>query len=88
MQLFQSVDWKVLGLLLGLTDDTLETIQSESSTIIQCQESMIKHWISTGQSYWSVLIEALRGPVLGEVELAHTISSLHLIGNNQLLCCY
>ncbi len=81
MQVFQSVDWKVLGLLMGLGDDTLESIQSESFTTCMCQESMMKHWISTGQSYWCVLIEALRGPVLGEVQLAHAISSLHL-GNN------
>ena len=77
-EVFQSVDWRVLGLLLGLTDDTLEHIQAENTSPEQCQRSMVNVWISSGQSYWSTLVEILRGPVLGEIELANTLAKKHI----------
>ena len=81
LRVFKAVDWKVLGLLLGLPDDTLQAIESDS----KChQESMIQHWINTGRSYWSILIETLQGPVLGEISLANDISLLHL-GNTTIM---
>ncbi len=76
--MFKSVDWKVLGLLLGLSDNTLERIQDESHTLEGCRESMILHWINTGYSYWSVLVDVLKGPVLGELKLANDLMKAHL----------
>ena len=75
--IFTDVDWRVLGLLLGLSDSTLESIQIKSSSEEQCQQSMIDQWISTGQAYWSLLVDALEGPVLGEIDLASKIVEEH-----------
>ena len=76
--MLKSVDWKVLGLLLGLSDNTLERIQDESHTLEGCRESMILHWTKTGHSHWSVLVDVLKGPVLGELKLANDLTKTHL----------
>ena len=82
--MFESVDWRVLGLLLGIADEKLERIQNEfGSSLVQCQQSMIKQWISTGQCYWSSLLETLKGPVLGEVALANSLDKKHQITPNR-----
>ena len=75
--IFTDVDWRVLGLLVGLSDSTLESIQIKSSSEEQCQQAMIDQWISTGQAYWSLLVDALEGPVLEEIELASKIAEEH-----------
>ena len=81
-EVFAKVDWRVLGLLLGVNDEDLENIQQSHSSENQCQKAMIKCWTSMDWAYWSILVEALRGPVLGEDELAEDLESKHL-GNER-----
>ena len=67
---FVAVDWKVLGLMLGLPDNALENIQSSNSSVLDCQRSMFNEWIQLGQAYLSVLMGVLAGPVINESEIA------------------
>ena len=81
--IFTKVDWKVLGLLLGVSDDNLESIEKRcSSEVDQCQQSMIDQWIETGQAYWSVLIDTLDGPVLSMMDIADRIAKDKLSTNH------
>ncbi len=68
----------MLGLLLEINDNQLERIQTRHSSNSQRQEAMIIHWISTGHAYWSVLVDVLKGPVLGEIDLANSLIEKHL----------
>ena len=73
--MFAKIDWKVLGLLLGLSDHILQSIEKSYSTdVILCQQSIIDQWISTGQAYWSILIDTLDGPVLSMMDIADRIA--------------
>ena len=67
---FVPVDWKVLGLMLGLPDNALESIQSSNSSVLDCQRSMFHEWIQLGQAYLSVLVGVLEGAVINESEIA------------------
>ena len=59
------VDWKVLGLMLGLSDSTLEKIQSRTPED-GFEKAMLRHWIELGRAYCSVLVHVLAGPVIDE----------------------
>ena len=83
--IFTDVDWRVLGLLLGLSDSTLESIQDSCSSPEDCQQSMIDDWISTGHAHWSVLVDVLEGPVFGETELADKIAEKHFSKSNKYI---
>ena len=72
------VEWKAVGLLLGISDGILESIQQSHSSSEECQHAMLKCWISSGQAYWSTLVEALRSPLLGEEEIADDITKRYL----------
>ena len=72
------VEWKAVGLLLGIHDGILESIQQSHSSSEECQHAMLEYWISSGQAYWSTLVEALRSPLLGEEEIADAITKTHL----------
>ena len=72
------MSWKVLGLMLGISDNVLEHIQSSHSSPEKCQQSMLEHWIKTGQAYWSVLVDTLKSPLLREDEVAEEISKTYL----------
>ena len=72
------VEWKSVGLLLGIHDGILESIQQSRSSSEECQHAMLEYWISSGQAYWSTLVEALRSPLLGEEEIADEITKTYL----------
>ena len=72
--MFPNVDWKVLGLLLGLSDHILQGIEKSYSSDV-CQQSMIDQWIRAGQAYWYTLVDALDGPVLGMTDIAEKIAN-------------
>ena len=72
------VEWKAVGLMLGIHDGILESIQHSHSSSQECHHAMLECWINTGQAYWSTLVEALRSPLLGEEELADEITKRYL----------
>ena len=78
MQAISLVEWKAVGLMLGIHNGILETIQRSHSSSEECQHAMLKCWINSGQAYWSTLVEALRSPLLGEDEIADEITKRHL----------
>ena len=80
----KDVDWRVLGVLLGLSDSALENIQSTSSSEEDRQQEMVKCWISTECAYWSVLVDQLKGPVLNKRTLATSLAKTHL---GKKICC-
>ena len=75
------VDWKVLGLMLGLPDNALENIQSSNSSVLDCQKAMLRLWVQLGQAYWSLLARALGGPVIDETKLSNAIIIKQNLGN-------
>ena len=75
---FKRVDWRILGVLLGISDSTLEDIENGGSFVEQCQQLMIEHWINSGQAYWSILIDTLKCPVLGNERLANKFAKEYL----------
>ena len=70
--------WKVIGLLIGMSDDVLEQIQKSHSSSEECYYSMLEYWIGSGQAYWSILVDTLRGPLLRENEVSEEISKTYL----------
>ena len=71
-EVFKRVDWKVLGLLLGLSVHTLESIEAD------CEKSAAKAWIETGQAYWYILVMTLRKPAFEENDLASKLAKKYL----------
>ena len=76
------VDWKVLGLMLGLPDNALENIQSSNSSVLDCQKAMLHQWVQFGQAYWSLLARVLGGPVIDETKLSKAIIIKQNLGNS------
>ena len=72
------VEWKAVGLMLGIHDGILESIQHSHSSSQECQHAMLECWINTGHAYWSTLVEALRSPLLGEEDIADEITKRYL----------
>ena len=70
--------WKVMGLMFGMSDDVLENIQNSDPLPKKCYQSILEYWIKTGRAYWSVLVDTLRSPLLGEDEVAEEISTTYL----------
>ena len=70
------IDWKVLGLMLGLNDSTLKTI--ESADDLNHEEAMLKQWIQTGNAHWSVLVDVIAGHVIDESQIARIIAKRYL----------
>ena len=80
--MFPKVDWKVLGVLLGLPDRNLTVIDytidfddDDEPTFDNHLLSMIDNWIGTGRAYWYTLVDALDGPVLGMTDIAEKIAN-------------
>ena len=69
---------KVMGLMFGMSDSALENIQNSHSLQEKCYQSILEYWIKTGRAYWSVLVDTLRSPLLGEDEVAEEISKDYL----------
>ena len=65
------VDWKVLGLILGIPQPKLQTIDLPSVT--ECQRAVLKEWIESGEAYWSILLKVLAGPLFDKKQLANDI---------------
>ena len=65
------IDWKVLGLMLGLSYYELKGINCKC--LKERQEAMLKLWIHSGRAYLSVLIDVIGGPVIKEKEFAQRL---------------
>ena len=79
MFLEEFIDWKLLGLALGLPYSTLKKISTYSHTIYEYKMEILAAWLQQqdkdpqkGVPSWSVLQAALRR--MGENELADKIS--------------
>ena len=65
--------WRAVGIQLRLSPGTLDSIQSHKPQA--CQDSfreVFTNWMSGGDSQytWPTIIDALKTPAVGEVELA------------------
>ena len=70
--------WYQVGLLLGVSVDTLDVIQYNHPTNCdQCITDMIKEWLRASdlQRTWEVLAKALESPQVGHSNLAKQIRS-------------
>ena len=73
------VYWLDIGIVLGISPDTLEAIQkSERGDLGGCLTAIIKEWLMSGnpRPTWAALAEALRSVGFGH--LAHELSRRHL----------
>ena len=67
--------------MFGLSDGVLESIQNSpsSSSEEECYRGiLLNHWIKTGHAYWSILVDILKSPLLGEKDAAEEISKTYL----------
>ena len=65
--------WHDLGLLLGISESTLETIEKDHHDAQSSFREVISVWLSAPSASWEVLIEALRNPSLELSVIVHQI---------------
>ena len=65
--------WHDLGLLLGISESTLETIEKDHHDAQSSFREVISVWLSAPSASWEVLIEALRNPSVELSVIAHQI---------------
>ena len=77
----KTIDWKILGLLMGLSHRCLSEIDHKhKDSESNCQQTLLKEWVGTGRAYWSVLVNIIGGPVIGEKKRANDIIFSKRIG--------
>ena len=66
------MEWRTLGLELGLSPDTLKTISgNHAQSVNDCFCEMISEWLRSGsRPSWEVLMSALKSPIVGLQGLA------------------
>ena len=78
------VKWRSVGIQLGLSSSTLDSIQSNNAgkphACLDSFEQVFSAWEKQGPSpyTWDVIINVLRTPAVGEVALADELDALHL----------
>ena len=75
-------EWLYLGLALGLSYDTLRTIEIEChQDISHCRTEMLKAWLKGmgGESSWRQLARALDSPLIRRPEIATMIATEHTL---------
>ena len=74
-----TAEWFKLGVALGLSYDTLKTIECNYPKDAQrCQTEMITAWLrSTSQPSWQRLASTLSLPWVNRIEIATTIAAEH-----------
>ena len=72
-----AADWFNLGLALGLSYDTLKTIECNYPKNAQrCQIETITTWLqSSSQPSWQRLASALSSPLVNKIEIATMIAA-------------
>ena len=66
-----------LGKVLGLDGIVLKKISLQPS-ILQRHYEIMKCWIKNGGASWKKLVEALRSPILKQMEVAKEIGKRHI----------
>ena len=66
-----------LGKVLGLDDDKLKEI-SRHPSLLQRHYEIMKCWIKNGGASWKKLVEALKSPLLKQMEVAKEIGKRHI----------
>ena len=71
-----AADWFNLGVALGLSYDTLKTIESDyPRDAPRCLTEMINAWLrNSSQPTWQGLVLALESPLVNRVDIATTIA--------------
>ena len=71
-----AADWFSLGVALGLSYDTLKTIESDyPRDASRCLTEMIIAWLrNSSQPTWQGLVLALESPLVNRVDIASTIA--------------
>ena len=76
-----TADWFNLGVELGLSYDTLKTIESKyRGDARRCQAEMVMAWLQmkdNSQPSWHALASALSSPFINRIEIANMIASEH-----------
>ena len=67
-----------LGKVLGLDGKVLKTISTLHPSILQRHYEIMKCWIKNGGASWKKLVEALRSPLLNQMEVAKEIGKRHI----------
>ena len=72
------VDWKELGLALGLSPDTLDVIAAQyPRDPRRCLTEVLAEWLQKEGTSWRALVAALREPTVGKEGLANEIAETH-----------
>ena len=75
-----TADWFNLGVALGLSCDTLKTIESNYRDARRCQTEMVMAWLhmkDNTQPSWQALASAVSSPFINRIEIANMIASEH-----------
>ena len=82
--LFQKRKWYDLGLVLGLLESTLKTIQDQHDSVTQCLQECLSLWLrrvdnvdKKGKPTWDILTRALQE--VEEIDVAESISQKGII---------
>ena len=76
--------WRSVGIQLGLSSGTLDSIQSNNAgkpqACLDSFEQVLSTWEKQGPGpyNWNVIIDVLRTPVVGEVALADELDAQNL----------
>ena len=74
-----TADWFNLGVALGLSYDTLKTIEcNHSKDARRCQTEMVIAWLQMKDNpSWQALASAVSSPSINRIEIANMIASEH-----------
>ena len=70
--------WEELGLVLGLDRAVLSAISRDHPAILHRHYEIMKHWIKNGEASWEKLVDALRSPLLNEIQVSKDIVEKYL----------
>ena len=69
-------EWYNIGLKLGISPGTLDSIEATGQNPGRCLTAMIKDWLKNGKlkPSWAELAKALKSPMVGYAQLAEQLS--------------
>ena len=71
-------EWFNLGLALGLSNSTLNTIEHNNPRDARrCLTEMVNDWLHNSQPSWRQLVSALRSPLVNRIDIANIIATQH-----------
>ena len=72
--------WHYLGVSLGVNESTLEAIGDMFHDSGDCLQGMLRYWLTHYLPWWSVIVAALRMPIMDEPRLAHILEAKYCSG--------